>query len=136
VNTFLSAYSPKVGENVTVAGHPFLNPFTISEGYMSNNIIVDLIVGVRECTKKELRGSLDVALLCLFLGGIPIVKTFNSAYITAIIAPGNSGSAVYNSNGEIVGLVFAGKGRDLSHGIIVPHVYIRDFLVREVYSLK
>src|SRR5690606_16349021 len=45
-----------------------------------------------------------------------------------LIAPGNSGSAVYNDDGEIIALVFAGIGRGMSPGILVPHEYIVGFL--------
>ena len=61
--------------------------------------------------------------------GIPIVKQYTTRTTDALIAPGSSGSGVYNTSGNLVAVVFAGYGRGLSQGILVPWEYIYSFLI-------
>lgn len=95
----------QIYDQVTVSGHPHLLPTTITTGYFTGSV----------------RG--DVA-----------GKNFEMDVISALIAPGSSGSAVYNKRGYIVGLVFAGIG-DLAFGMIVPLEHVRFFLQKEILTL-
>jgi V8-like Glu-specific endopeptidase len=45
------------------------------------------------------------------------------------IYPGNSGSPVMNSSGDVVGIIFAGDNRT-NYGSYVPVFKIREFLER------
>jgi S1-C subfamily serine protease len=67
---------------------------------------------------------------------MPIIKTLETVTTTAFIAPGNSGSSVFNMDGEIVALVFAGYGRGYSQGILVPYSHVRAFLEQEFRTIK
>lgn len=127
INTKLASSGLQFGDYVQIAGHPYLNPITISPGSYSGTKSIQLLVGVEACTAEEAANP-DLDLLCHWFGGIPIIKTFESGMTSALIAPGNSGSAVFNGNGEIVGLAFAGTGRGLSHSFIVPLAHIETFL--------
>lgn len=95
VNTKLASESPKALSKSIVSGHPLLNPLTITEGHFSDFAtisIMDLEFGPR---------------------------MFFSRYLTNLISPGSSGSGVYNEEGELVGLIFAGRGM-LAMGFMVP----------------
>ncbi len=132
VNTNL-AKSSSFGEKVQVSGHPYLLPNTLTEGYLSNLLEITLLIDSQKCTDKEFQ---DSAFLCFWFGGMPIIKNYTAQTISAFIAPGNSGSGVYNNNGELIGLAFAGIGRGLSHGLIVPLEYLKVFLKTEKKDIK
>jgi hypothetical protein len=48
--------------------------------------------------------------------------------VSNLIQPGSSGSGVFNQQGELIGVVFAGASRDFSFGFIVPQEYVLDFV--------
>lgn len=52
------------------------------------------------------------------------ILTRPSDYITTLTFPGNSGSAIFNKNGEIVGLLYAGPHPLFQYGIAVPLRFI------------
>jgi hypothetical protein len=133
VNTEVASSAPKQGEPVSVSGHPKLLPHIRMDGHLSKEMTIEVLVGFEPCTDKDMEG--EMALYCIFMGGKPIVEAFESQLTSALISPGNSGSAVYNSSGKIVGLIFAGSG-DLSPGFMVPWAYVKDFVDYESKSLK
>lgn len=132
VNTSI-AENVSYGDKIHISGHPFLLPNTITDGYLSNSLEITLLIDVKECTDKEQEEN---TLMCLTFGGMPIIKNYTAQATSSMIAPGNSGSGVYNDKGEIVGLAFAGIGRGISHGLIVPLEYLRLFLSKEVRTLQ
>lgn len=132
-NTKVAARAPKLMDKTYVSGHPYLFPTTITEGHFANSMIIQIISDVRECTKEEMKENGD---LCFWFGGMPIIREYNTNTVSNMIAPGNSGSAVYNGSGELVGLVFAGAGRGLSPGIIVPFEYLKSFIDTELKNGK
>lgn len=127
------ANNVEFGEKVYVSGHPYLLPNTLTEGYLSNALEITLLIDVKKCTEKEMKNS---AFLCFWYNGMPIIKNFTAQTTSAFIAPGNSGSGVFNEKGEIIGLAFAGIGRGISHGLIVPLEYIKLFMNEEEKELK
>lgn len=133
INTSVAKYAPKLMDKVYVSGHPFLFPTTVTEGHLSNSMIIQIVLGIRKCTKEDVAKN---PIACIFFGGIPMVRELNTNVISNLIAPGNSGSGVYNSSGELIGLIFAGAGRGMSPGIIVPYEYLRSFLDNELKSGK
>lgn len=133
VTTELAEDTPVWGEEVVITGHPFLMPTTITRGHMSNSMTVTMITEIAECDKKDW-GSFPME--CLMLGGMPVIKTYNTKTVSATIAPGNSGSAVYNASGKLVGVAFAGSGRGVTYAIIVPHEYVSTFLKIELKKSK
>jgi hypothetical protein len=92
---------------------------------MSERQDIQLVAGIKPCTKEDLKTD---ALTCMFLGGMPVIITMDAQLVSNLIKPGNSGSAVFNGEGEIVGVVFAGAGRDFSYGYIVPQIYLLYFI--------
>lgn len=116
------------GDTTVVSGHPTRLPAIIARGHATNKMTIRLVTGVKQCSSSDWQNA---PMFCLIFGGMPIIQTLESRVISNIIAPGSSGSGVFNSSGEIVGLVFAGQGRSLSRGFIVPHAYVRSF-IREV----
>lgn len=131
--TILAENPATFGEKLRVSGHPYLLPAVTTEGFSSKNLDVTLLIGVEKCTEKEFE---DHPFLCGWFGGMPILKTYNAQNTSLMIAPGNSGSGVFNEKGQLVGLVFAGVGRGLSPGLIVPGQYINLFVKEEFNKLK
>ncbi len=131
--TIVADAPAKFGQKLRVSGHPYLLPANTVEGYASKNKDVTLMIGVEKCNEEDLEKR---AMYCFFLGGIPVVKTYSAQTTSLVVAPGNSGSAVFDDSGKIVGLVFAGIGRSLSPGYIVPGQYLKVFLQKEVGTLK
>lgn len=121
----ISKSMAKSSDTVYVSGHPSLLPHIVSRGHLSDNLKIRLIVGLKDCAKPSF--------ICSVLGGSPIFQTFDSQVVSNFIMPGSSGSAVFNDDGEVVGVVFAGMG-ELSYGFIVPQKYILYFLTIAQYS--
>lgn len=129
VNTNIADSNPTNYTGATVSGHPNLLPVTITKGFFADKRIIQVFMGVEKCTDEQMADK-DLGMLCLFFGGIPRLKTFDSRFVTATIMAGSSGSAVYNSAGEIGGLVFAGSG-DLSYAFTVPYEFVANFVENE-----
>lgn len=132
VNTEVAPEAPVQGDKVSVSGHPKLLPHTRMDGYMSKKMQIEVLVGFEPCTPEDMEN--DNAMYCIFMGGKPVLQTYEAQLTSALISPGNSGSAVYDSNGKIVGLIFAGGG-ELSMGFMVPWEYVKDFVEFESKAL-
>ena len=130
VSTKISGTMAKASDTVYVSGHPNLLPHIVTKGHLSDNVEVRLIVGVTPCDESDMKKN---GIYCLFFGGLPVIKVFDSQVVSNLIKPGSSGSAVFNDKGEIVGVVFAGSGRNFSHGYIVPQKYILYFMAMAKY---
>lgn len=133
VNTNLAQKAPRFYDESLVSGHPALMPNVISTGHMSGRQIIQVMVGMRPCTTEEKGGELGLA--CMFFGGIPIVKSYESVLVTATIMPGSSGSGVYNKKGELNGVVFAGS-QGFGYAWTVPYEQVLNFLYKEHQALK
>lgn len=126
VNTQLSPKTPeKYSESVT-SGHPNLLPPIVSRGLFSQNLEIEIMVGQKPCDGTETGNDI---MYCIFMGAKPVIKKYDSQVISSLIMAGSSGSAVFDSNGYIAGLVFAGSPDGLSYGFIVPHKYVYDFIL-------
>jgi S1-C subfamily serine protease len=134
VDTVIASEAPELYEDAAVVGHPALMPTIVTKGVFSQKQLITLIVGSRACTQQELE-SPRTAIICYFLGGMPLVKTFESQVVSSTIMPGSSGSPVFNSNGEISGLVFAGSG-NFGYAHIVPFEYVSNFIEYELANLS
>lgn len=126
VSLQVSLSKPVAPQKSFVTGHPLLMPNIITEGHFSDEITIQILVDVRECTEEEAKQD---PMTCMFVG-FPILESYNAQVTSNLIQPGNSGSAVLNEYGEIAGVVFAGQGQ-LGFAIIVPHAYVVYFLVSE-----
>lgn len=129
----LASSSPNLYDESIVSGHPSLLPTILNRGHFSHKTVINVLTGMRDCTKEDFENGLG--LYCLFLGGIPIVKSYEAQVISNLILPGNSGSAVYNASGEISGLVFAGSS-GLNYAFIVPFEYVDYFIHTELPHLE
>lgn len=125
----LSTSNPRIFEHAIVSGHPRLYPNVITEGHFSGHKIISVLTGFRDCTEEDTKDE-GGRLVCALLGRMPVIKTYDTVLVTATIMPGSSGSAVYNSNKELSGLVFAGSG-DLGYAFTVPYEYVANFLLNE-----
>lgn len=77
----------KVGQEVFAIGSPFGYEYTISQG---------IVAGVRENEKVSFTDPVTY---------MPIEKNFAKVIqITAAISPGNSGGALFNNRGEVIGI--------------------------------
>lgn len=126
--------SPNLYDDAVVVGHPQLLPTLVQRGMFSHKKVITLLAGFKRCTEEEWKND-KLAPLCFLLGGFPILVQREAQVISAFISPGSSGSPVFNSDNEVSGLVFAGRG-DPSYGLIVPLEYINEFLNTEVKTLE
>lgn len=133
INTRISGSAPNLYDTTLVSGHPALMPNIISRGHLSGRAIISVMTGVQPCTEEDAAG--DEALLCAFLGGIPIVKNYESILVSSTIMPGSSGSGVYNGDKNLIGVVFAGSG-DFGYGWTVPYEQLKHFLEVESAGLQ
>lgn len=108
-----------------VSGHPNLLPHIATVGHLTDRMIIQLMVGIKPCTEDDLEKE---PLACIFLGGMPVVKSLEARVISNLIKPGSSGSAVFNRQGQLIGVVFAGASREYSYGFIVPQEYLLAFI--------
>src|SRR5574343_434672 len=130
----VASRSPEIYEKATVSGHPNLLPNVVSTGHFSGNKVIRVLTGWKECTKADMKDP-QLGILCVIFGRLPVLKTYETVLATAMIMPGSSGSAVYNSDLEISGLVFAGNG-EMSYAFTVPYTYVHEFLTNEMKRLK
>jgi S1-C subfamily serine protease len=137
VNTNVAEQAPELGSRATVSGHPKLQPHTRTVGDFSNYTKIQVMIGSEPCTEEDLEKIKDPmeALMCALMGIKPIIKTYEAQYVSALIAPGSSGSAVYDEDGNIAAVVFAGGGQDLSFAYTVPWEYVHNFLEYEVKGI-
>jgi S1-C subfamily serine protease len=133
INTVISDTTPDVYDDAIVSGHPHLLPNIITRGHFSQKEIINILTGFLPCTEQDLIDE-ETSEYCKVLGIIPIIKSFEAQVVSATIMPGSSGSAVFNANGEISGLVFAGSG-EFGYGLIVPQEYISTFFELELPTL-
>ena len=121
-------------EPALISGHPALYPNVKTVGHFSGRQNVSVLVGFKPCTDEDLADP-NKGMYCIMLGGLPVIKQYDSILVTATIMPGSSGSAVYNSNYELSGVVFAGSGQ-LGYAWTVPYEYVRNFLTKESRDIK
>jgi hypothetical protein len=119
----ISQKFPQMYDKIVNVGHPKLLPTTITDGYFSSKIRVDIMVDLRECSDEDWKKYPDV---CLFVGGMPIIRKYEATSTSVLIQPGSSGSGVFNANKELIGLIFAGSG-SLGFGLMVPYQYVTAF---------
>lgn len=131
-NSRVAAERSKFGDAVTVTGHPYLYPTMVKQGHMSGDMTIEIITEWTKCTKDDYEKSW----ICSWYGELPVISTLESQTASFSIAGGNSGSAVFNSDGEIVGVVYAGSGKGMSPAILVPHEYILNFVKKEIKKGK
>lgn len=131
----LAGSDPKILDRAKAVGHPNLLPIMVTEGVFSDHMLIQVMTGIKKCTKQEAENP-ALGLFCLLLGGIPELKTYESVVVSTLIMAGSSGSGVFNSHDELSGLVFAGKGPEISFAYVVPYHSLQYFLNEEVRRLS
>lgn len=124
VNIKVADKAPETYSASVVVGHPALLPTIVTPGHFSQIRRISLMVGMLPCDGTE-QG--DDAMSCIFTGGKPLIVECDAQVTSSTIMPGSSGSGVFNSKGELAGLIFAGM-QGLSYGMLVPWEYVHDFL--------
>ena len=133
INTVLAKEEPEIYEDAIVSGHPRLLPNILTYGHFSGKEMITIMVGIRPCVPQEINDP-NTSFFCSLMGGMPIIKNYEAQVISNTIQPGSSGSAVFNKEGELSGLVFAGSG-DFGYGMIVPYEYVANFFDVELPHL-
>lgn len=131
VNTVLASSAPKRHSAAVISGHPSLYPHVVSKGYISGNRNIGVTVEHRACTKEE---ELEDPVTCIFEGA-SVIKRRESTLVSALISPGSSGSGVFNSKGELIGLAFAASG-EINYAQTVPWKYLKEFVEKDAKTLK
>lgn len=134
IETTVSTKAPKKYDTAMVSGHPALMPNVLSTGHFSGRDIIQVMTGMRPCSDTE-KADPNTGLACLFFGGLPVVKSYESVLVTATIMPGSSGSGVYNSSNELSGVVFAGSS-SFGYAWTVPYEQVVNFVTKEHAHLK
>lgn len=117
------ARNAPMGEKVFITGHPYLQPVTLTDGFINYKGFA-AISYCRTFNPNQAeffilpRGEIEGLYDC--------IKMLNAYYTNANSAPGNSGSAVVNESRELVGVLFAGNGHGIS--LVVPLEDVREFL--------
>jgi S1-C subfamily serine protease len=134
VNTVIAEESPEIYNDAAVVGHPALMPTIVTKGVFSQKELITVLVGSRPCTEEE-KTNERTSIICFLMGAMPLIRTFEAQVVSSTIMPGSSGSPVFNANGEISGLVFAGSG-NFGYAYVVPFEYISNFLEHELPLLN
>ncbi len=129
INTPLAKQAPFAYEKAVIAGHPKLLPTILTTGHFSKHLFIQVLTGFKPCTPEEEKSGM--AIFCVLLGGIPIVKNYDSVVVSATIMPGSSGSTIYTENDEIGAVVFAGSG-ELGYAFAVPYEFVHNFINNEL----
>jgi S1-C subfamily serine protease len=116
------AEETKIYDRVFIIGHPYLNPITITSGHFNSK---DWIT-VSYCYRGQARAVVSPFDLMDEVFNTNCVKSVYAYFTSAHAAPGNSGSPVVNTEGQVVGVLFAGSPTDLS--FVVPLSDIKKFL--------
>lgn len=116
-------------EGVYVVGHPRLQPINMTAGWVRTRVYVPIAycniassklrVQVLPDRRKNAKPLLDFE-------DASCIKEMDSIMTNNDSQPGNSGSAVLNDRGEVVGVLFAGDSNGTS--LIVPLNYLHALL--------
>lgn len=135
VSTKVAKNAPRRYSDAHISGHPALLPHVVTHGNFSGRMYINVMTSTKTCERDHWKRK-RTREWCLRYGYVPVVKQYDSQLVTGTILPGSSGSAVFNEDGEIAGLVFASRSRELSYAFIVPQEYVSAFVNSESKELK
>lgn len=130
----IADHPPVFQARAVISGHPRLQPLTLSEGRFSSKQPITIVTGVRRCEPSDYENP-DTGMFCDLMGVVPVIKQYHSMFVTALIQPGSSGSGIYNNDGEIEAVVFAGS-QGLGWAWSVPYEFVQYFLKYELSALR
>lgn len=118
------------GDRVFLVGHPLLQPLTITHGYVAYRTKVSVsycnatgsVRKVKVLPSQTQDGIDDL----LRMMTPDCIKSVDAYYATMNSMPGNSGSAVTDKYGDVVGVLFAGNGHGLS--VVIPLDVVKEYL--------
>lgn len=102
------------GTKIYLIGHPLLQPMTVKTGF----IVESGVISINQCE----------TLMDLLIMGDACFISMSAQIATVDSRGGNSGSAVTDVDGKVVGVLFAGNDQGLS--ALVPLEQIREYLSR------
>lgn len=107
-----TAWDALYGTQIYLIGHPLLHPMTVKTGFL---------VG-----KSTIQINTCHSMIEVMVRGPACMQSFRAQVATVDSRGGNSGSAVTNVNGNLVGVLFAGDDNGLS--ALVPLEDIKRYL--------
>jgi S1-C subfamily serine protease len=116
---------PENGDTLYTLGHPRGDALTVANGELIDDKEIQLLSEFEEdgsCNGETLRveGFFGTQEYC--------VITRRAIQFSTPTYPGNSGSAIVNKFGNLVGVVFAGSRETENMGFGVPFSYVKSFL--------
>lgn len=124
------ASSVDIGDQISIVGHPHLRPLTIEQGELISKdakVTIPKSIILTEEQKKECSG--EIVSVPSFFGILNVCVIVDYAYQANLIAyPGNSGSPIVNSFGNVVGLLFAGNSGAITDSYLVKLEYLKEVL--------
>ena len=109
-------------DTVKVLGHPGLRPTAPASGTFTGNGIVPIGFGARpDGSCPDGAEKIDS-----FFGTFCVLQ-MELGYTTVPIMPGNSGSPITNTDGEVIGVINSADSTG-NQGMFVPLAYLKDML--------
>jgi hypothetical protein len=114
---------PRKGDKLTVVGHPYLRPLTISEGELIDKTTVEVLD--HEMNPLDLNDKCDLPKNKIievnegFFAGKYCIDNIMAYETTVTTFPGNSGSPVVDQLGNLIALVFASNSQTFQGDFVV-----------------
>lgn len=118
--------NPKLGDELYTLGHPRGEALNVSKGEYFDDKEIQM---GEEVSKDGTCAEGKLTTQETFFGPVSFcVINRNTIELSSPTYPGNSGSAVVNKFGNLVGVIFAGNSQIENMGFAVPLSYVKDFL--------